>query len=95
MEDKRVEFPVDKIPNHPIFDIGTETITEYAGYIRKAETLFANGPAGVFEKEEFNIGTDDILNAIASSPRIFNYRWRPSCSCSQSDGSFKGNKPYK
>ena len=67
-ENKRVEFPVDKIPNHPIFDIGTETISEYAGYIRKAETLFANGPAGVFEKEEFNIGTDDILNAIASSP---------------------------
>jgi len=64
---KRVEFSVDKIPNQPIYDIGTDTITEYAGYIRKAETLFANGPAGVFEKEEFNIGTDDILNAIASS----------------------------
>jgi len=65
--EKRVEFSVDKIPNQPIYDIGTETITEYAGYIRKAETLFANGPAGVFEKEEFNVGTDDILNAIASS----------------------------
>ena len=65
--EKRVEFSVDEIPNQPIYDIGTETITEYAGYIRKAETLFANGPAGVFEKEEFNIGTDDILNAIASS----------------------------
>jgi phosphoglycerate kinase len=64
---KRVEFSVDDIPNQPIYDIGTETIKEYAGYIRKAETLFANGPAGVFEKEEFNIGTDDILNAIASS----------------------------
>ena len=67
MGDKRVEFSVDDIPNHPIYDIGTDTITEYAGYIRKAETLFANGPAGVFEKEDFNIGTEDILNAIASS----------------------------
>lgn len=67
IEDKRVEYSVDEVPNQPIFDIGTETITEYAGYIRKAETLFANGPAGVFEKEDFNIGTDDILNAIASS----------------------------
>ncbi|WP_048189778.1 phosphoglycerate kinase [Methanobacterium sp. SMA-27] len=67
MGNKRVEFSVDDIPNHPIYDIGTDTITEYAGYIRKAETLFANGPAGVFEKEDFNIGTEDILNAIASS----------------------------
>ena len=64
---KRVEFSVDQIPNHPIYDIGTETIKEYARYIRKAKTLFANGPAGVFEQEDFNIGTDDILNAIASS----------------------------
>ena len=68
MADKRVEFSVDNIPNQPIYDIGTETITEYAGYIRRAETIFANGPAGVFEKNDFNIGTDDILNAIASSP---------------------------
>jgi phosphoglycerate kinase len=68
MGDKRVEFPVEDLPNQPIFDIGTETIKEYAGYIRKANTLFANGPAGVFEKDDFNIGTDDILNAIATSP---------------------------
>src|SRR5664280_216643 len=67
MGNKRVEFSIDKIPNQPIYDIGTETITNYAGYIRKAKTLFANGPAGVFEKEEFNLGTDDILNTIASS----------------------------
>ncbi|MTK63991.1 MAG: phosphoglycerate kinase [Methanobacterium sp.] len=67
MGDKRVEFSVEDLPNQPIFDIGTETIKEYAGYIRKANTLFANGPAGVFEKDDFNIGTDDILNAIASS----------------------------
>jgi phosphoglycerate kinase len=68
MGDKRVEFSVEDLPNQPIFDIGTETIKEYAGYIRRANTLFANGPAGVFEKDDFNIGTDDILNAIASSP---------------------------
>ncbi len=68
MGDKRVEFSVEDLPNQPIFDIGTETIKEYAGYIRKANTLFANGPAGVFEKDDFNIGTDDILNAIATSP---------------------------
>lgn len=68
IDDKRVEFPVNKIPNQPIFDIGTETTTEYARVIREARTIFANGPAGVFEKEGFNQGTEDILNAISSSP---------------------------
>lgn len=68
VDDKRVEYPVSEIPNKPIYDIGTETIKEYAEIIRSAETLFANGPAGVFEKEDFNIGTEDLLNAIASAP---------------------------
>jgi phosphoglycerate kinase len=64
---KRKEFSVKKIPDQPIYDIGTETIKEYAKIIRSARTLFANGPAGVFEQEGFSIGTEDILNAIASS----------------------------
>lgn len=68
VDDKRVEYPVSEIPDKPIYDIGTETIKEYAEIIRSAETLFANGPAGVFEKEDFNIGTEDLLNAIASAP---------------------------
>ena len=67
VDDKREEYSIKNIPNKPIFDIGTETITEYARCIRDAKTIFANGPAGVFEKEGFNIGTEDILNAIASS----------------------------
>jgi phosphoglycerate kinase len=67
-DDKRLEYPVGKLPNLPIFDLGTETTTEYARVIRNARTIFANGPAGVFEKEGFNQGTEDILNAISSSP---------------------------
>lgn len=67
VDNKREEFSVKNIPNQPIYDIGTETIKEYAGIIREARTLFANGPAGVFEQEGFSIGTEDILNAIASS----------------------------
>lgn len=67
IDDKRTEFHVNKIPDQPIYDIGTETIKKYAKIIRGARTLFANGPAGVFEKEGFSIGTEDILNAIASS----------------------------
>lgn len=66
-DDKRLDVPINKIPDLPIFDIGTETIKLYAQKIRKAKTIFANGPAGVFENPEFSVGTDDILNAIASS----------------------------
>lgn len=64
---KRVDVPVKKIPNYPIQDIGMETIKLYAERIREARTLFANGPAGVFENPDFSIGTEDILNAISSS----------------------------
>ncbi|PKL67624.1 MAG: phosphoglycerate kinase [Methanobacteriales archaeon HGW-Methanobacteriales-1] len=66
-DDKRMDVPVNEIPDLPIYDIGTETIKLYAQKIRQAKTIFANGPAGVFENPEFSIGTDDILNAIASS----------------------------
>lgn len=66
-KDKRIDVPVEELSNLPIYDIGIDTIKLYAQQIRQAKTLFANGPAGVFENPEFSIGTDDILNAIASS----------------------------
>lgn len=66
-DDKRLDVPINNIQDLPIFDIGTETIKLYAQKIRQAKTIFANGPAGVFENPEFSVGTDDILNAIASS----------------------------
>lgn len=64
---EREDVPVDNIPNFPIFDIGIESIKDYAKIIRSAKTIFANGPAGVFEDSKFAMGTEDILNAIASS----------------------------
>ncbi|MDL2270195.1 phosphoglycerate kinase [Methanobrevibacter sp. OttesenSCG-928-I08] len=64
---KREDVNINSIPNYPIFDIGINTIKEYAQIIRDAKTIFANGPAGVFEKPEFAIGTEDLINAIASS----------------------------
>lgn len=66
-DDSRVEYDVDEIPNLPIYDIGSKTIELYKEKILGAKTLFANGPAGVFEKDGFNIGTEDLLNAIAQS----------------------------
>lgn len=64
---KRKDVKISKIPNNPIYDIGIETIKEYAKIIRSAKTIFANGPAGVFENPNFAMGTEDILNAIANA----------------------------
>ena len=66
-DDKRVEYPIDNIPNLPIYDIGSKTIEIYNQKILLAKTLFANGPAGVFEKEGFELGTDSLLNTMAES----------------------------
>ncbi|MCL2116081.1 MAG: phosphoglycerate kinase [Methanobrevibacter sp.] len=66
-DDKRRDVAIDNMPNRPIFDIGIETIKDYAKIIRNAKTIFANGPAGVFENPKFAMGTEDLLNAIATS----------------------------
>lgn len=64
---QRVDVSIDDIPDYSIFDIGVNSIKEYAKIIREAEMVFANGPAGVFENPDFAIGTEDLVNAIASS----------------------------
>ena len=64
---ERVDVDIDNIPNYSIFDMGKKSIKEYALIIREAKTIFANGPAGVFENPKFAIGTEDIINAIAIS----------------------------
>lgn len=66
-DSKRVDVSIDSIPDYPIFDIGVNSIKKYAKIIRDAKTIFANGPAGVFENPDFAIGTEDLINAIASS----------------------------
>lgn len=65
--DERVEYDIEEIPDLPIYDIGSKTIASYIEKILIAKTLFANGPAGVFEKQGFSIGTESLLNSIADS----------------------------
>lgn len=67
IDDQRVDIDNDKIPNEAIFDIGVKTIAFYAKEIRDAKYIFANGPAGVFEDPKFAMGTEDLINAMASS----------------------------
>lgn len=80
---KKVNYPQDlamddngkrreiAIPNLPadglILDIGKNTMNEYSQQIGKAKTIFMNGPAGMYEKEEFSLGTEKIWKEVASS----------------------------
>ena len=47
------------------FDIGTETIKLYSEEVKKAKTLIWNGPVGLFEFEQFAVGTNSIAKALA------------------------------
>ncbi|MFH1053239.1 MAG: phosphoglycerate kinase [Candidatus Woesearchaeota archaeon] len=50
-----------------ILDIGPRTAELYARELGKAGTIAWNGPAGVFEIDDFAKGSDGILRAIAES----------------------------
>lgn len=67
VNDKRVDVGCGKIHTGQIFDIGEKTIQKYAEILSHADTIVANGPAGVYELEEFSKGTRGVLNAIADS----------------------------
>ena len=67
IDGERVDIDNNEIPNEAIFDIGVKTIAFYAKEIREAKYIFANGPAGVFEDPKFAMGTEDLINAMASS----------------------------
>ncbi len=65
---KRKEIPVEELPtNHPIFDIGAETVKKYIRIVNDAESIVISGPLGVFENPEFMAGTKGVLEAIATS----------------------------
>ena len=48
------------------FDIGPETIKLYEEELKKAKTVIWNGPLGVFEFEQFAVGTNEIANCLAN-----------------------------
>jgi len=47
------------------FDIGTETIEMYSKELQNAKTVIWNGPVGLFEFDQFAVGTNSIAKALA------------------------------
>ena len=64
----RVEAKVGEIPaDFDAMDVGSETAEKYRQIILNSKTVFANGPVGVFEKTESELGTKALFNAMAET----------------------------
>ncbi|HVT05764.1 MAG TPA: phosphoglycerate kinase [Thermoanaerobaculia bacterium] len=57
-------------PDEKAADIGPKTIETFSEILHKAQTIFWNGPMGVFEKEEFATGTRAVAKAVAHASAI-------------------------
>ena len=59
---------IDLEPGMMGLDIGPRTAERYSARLMAAQTIFWNGPMGVFEREAFAAGTRTVANAFAESP---------------------------
>ena len=53
--------------NWMYLDIGPKTIEYYSMILKKAKTIFWNGPLGYFELDQFSVGTKAIAESIAAN----------------------------
>ncbi|MBM4761200.1 phosphoglycerate kinase [Bacillus sp. B15-48] len=65
---KRIEASIHQLPNEfGLVDIGENTISIYKDMINNAQTIFVNGPMGIFEKNETELGTKQIWKALSET----------------------------
>ena len=58
---------VDEIPSDKyIVDIGTKTIELFSQQLKKCQTIFWNGPMGIYEIPQFADGTKAMVNLLAN-----------------------------
>lgn len=68
IDGNRVDIPLDKFPiEAPFHDLGFNSIVHLSSAIKQAGTIILNGPAGVFENNDFALGTVEMLNACAET----------------------------
>lgn len=67
-ENARKECHVGAVPTEICaVDIGSETAEQYKAILLSAKTVFVNGPMGVFEQSETELGTKTVFEALAAS----------------------------
>ncbi len=65
---ERCEANIDNIPKDAsITDIGSSTANMYASIINDSKTVFVNGPMGIFEQPETELGTKVIWEALGQT----------------------------
>ncbi len=61
-------YAADEIPQDQMgLDVGPQTVALFAAKIAAAQTIFWNGPMGVFEMPAFAAGTQGVATSIAQS----------------------------
>ncbi|MDR0439183.1 MAG: phosphoglycerate kinase, partial [Methanocalculaceae archaeon] len=65
---ERREYTVGATPTDcPILDMGNLSIEIFSKLLRESGTVVFNGPAGMFERQEFTTGTYELLHAATNA----------------------------
>jgi phosphoglycerate kinase len=65
---ERVEISLSELPvNEQILDIGNKTVEEYKKIILDSEFICMKGPAGVYEKSNFEVGTRKLFELLGKN----------------------------
>ncbi len=65
---KRKDITLNDLPtSYSMFDIGLKTAKKYTELLKTAKIIVLSGPMGVYEREEFILGTKRVFEAVANS----------------------------
>ncbi|EQD45747.1 phosphoglycerate kinase, partial [mine drainage metagenome] len=64
---RRIEIGSNIPDSDLIADIGVDTIVKFSGYIKKADAIFMNGPMGMYEIDQYSVGTREVFSEVAES----------------------------
>jgi len=68
IDDEREEVSIEELPKDDmVYDIGIETVALFKESFKKAKLIVMNGPMGVFERMDYEIGTKKVFDAIGKS----------------------------